>query len=216
MENSQTNCRNRGRIAPAACLIVIALVCFGGGSWLYFDRLKTGREGFNLQSATAEERAILSESAKARDPATHDKLLSRMKKHLESSASELDKANAAAASHATWLPLPELFQAKRLADYDVALARVGQEKVLSFQIRGRPTIERHRTLLHAFLAANEQLPDLQANAEDFDARAELEKAICPYSGPGADAHRLHGTSECHPCGDEAVAAVRSSDWGSRR
>jgi len=169
--------RNYDRIIIGAAIVftLAGLGVAGFGGVMLFRNIKARREALaGLRQTTAAEQAKMPDTIKNGNGAEQ---VGRMKDQLGKSASQLSGTDADV-MHASASFLGKLQAAMR--DYEASRARLKQEKILTFHIRDRETIEAHRQIVRDFLASNARLLATFQNAENLY-RAELETAQIPLS-----------------------------------
>ncbi len=205
---------------------VIVAVLAVPGAWLSYRHYTTRQEAVTkFKKAVSEERKMMEESSKIRDPVAADAALSRMKEHL-AEGDHVDGTDATASQ--AMGKLVEKFQLQR-REFDAALAQVRQEKVFRFAIRERATIEQHRQILYTLLESNSQLTYFEKHADEL-LRAELVKVNLPlevreqtvegFTRPRATTHaaemKIRDTYETIGETGLEILSLLDANWGKWR
>jgi hypothetical protein len=162
-------------IIIAACLVFVVIVVGVLVAVGFFVRQEIVKRQAMAQfeKTAAEERTKMADAVKEGNVADGNAALGRMKDQLGKSAAQMSGPDAAAArAMASYMGKMQ----GQLGEYGAVLNRLTKEKVLSFDIRDRATIEPHRQLVHELLAANAKLKNaLQHGEELLGAELDAEK-----------------------------------------
>jgi len=148
-------------VAGVVVLAVFTAVAVGGVMFLRHAQAK--REAVvSLQKSVAEEREKIAQSIKDRNFAQGDASVGHIKDTLDASTSQLSGVDAAATRAMS--KFLGKFQ-ERLHEYGAAAEQLKQQKVLSWDVRERATIETDRQIVHDFMDSNARLKDMLEHSE---------------------------------------------------
>lgn len=155
--------------------LVLMLGTFVGVGVFVYRRIQQDRVAKETVAAINAEKARMAESMEKGDFTQGESAIGRVREQIEKSAGQMSASDAATA-RAMAAFLGKMQVQARL--YQGAVQRLTNDKIFTFNIPNKATLEAHRQTLRDFVAMNAQLTETISNSEAL-IRSELEAASLP-------------------------------------